>query len=202
MFRSEKKKKRESSSSSGTGFFSWMGNLTLFFVIILALISIPFLILVAVLSIRTIQDYWVWILSGILATVGTAVFLLVRSRKRIRKRFEKQKEDIIEIIQVAAREGHNVNISVMHGLIRLDLQGRNDDLRLLEGPVSGQRKALPLSPGGDNPDGVLVDDPLNPSNFRPPSVSAELERLSRLMEKGLVTEAEFQQLKARLLKTS
>lgn len=202
MFRSEKKKKRESFSSSGTGFFSWMGNLTLFFVIILALISIPFLILVAVLLIRTIQDYWVWILSGILATVGLAVFLLVRSRKRIRKRFEKQKEDIIEIIQVAAQEGHNVKISVMHGLIRLDLQGRNDDLRLLEGPVSGQRKALPLSPGGDNPDGMFVDDPSNPSNVRPPSVSAELERLSRLMEKGLVTEAEFQQLKARLLKTS
>ena len=137
MFRSKKHRSRSSPAPSATGLFAWAGNLAIFYLILLALITIPFLVPFMILSIRAALDY----------------------------------------------------------------QSSNNDRRLLEGPILDQLKALPMDTHADEPAEVVVVEAENPSRVRPVSIAMELERLSGLFDRGVLTEAEFQELKERLLKT-
>ena len=199
MFGSRKKKSRSSSNDSGTESFSWMGNISVSCVTLLALISIPFLVLVVILFIRTVMDYHVWILTGIAALITGSLLLLIRRRKQIRKQFEAGKKDVMEIIRTAAREGHHVNISFIRGVIRLDYQVSKNEGHLLEGSKLGQTKALPITTSCDEPDEIMVVDSKNSSEACTLGIASELEKLSGLLEQGPLTEAEFQELKERLI---
>ena len=200
MFRLKKRRSRSSQAPSGTGLFAWVGNLAIFYVILLALITIPFLVLFMILSIRAVLDYRIWILVGILILLAATVFVVIQRRKQLRQRFEEEKKDVTEVIRAAAREGHNVNISFLHGLVRLDYQSSNNDRRLLKGPLLDQLKALPMDIHTDESAEVVVFEPENPSRVRPVSIAMELERLCGLFDRGVLTETEFQELKMRLLK--
>ena len=198
MFRSKRKKSRTAPADFNTGLFAWAGDLAIFYVILLGLIAIPFLVLFVILSIRAALDYHIWILAGIVVLLALAAFLLIQRRKQIRKRFEEEKKDVMEVIRTATHEGHNVNISFLHGLIRLDYQGSNNEGRLLEGPTRDKLKALPMDIHTD--ESFVVVNPQNPSEIRPFSIAMELEKLTELHDRGALTEAEFQELKERLLK--
>jgi len=200
MFRSQKEKTRPSQAQARTGLFAWAGNLAIFYLLLLALIAIPFLVLFVILSIRAALDYHLWILVGILVLLAAAVFVVIQRRKQIRNRLEEDKKDVMEVIRTAAREGHNVNISFLHGLVRLDYRSSNYDHRLLQGTTLGQLKALPMDIQTDEPAKVVVIEQENPSKARPVSIAEELEKLTGLFDRGVLTEAEFQELKERLLK--
>lgn len=202
MFRSRKKKSRSFSTDSSTGLFAWAGNLALFYVILLALVAIPFLILLLILSVRTALDYHIWILAGILILLAVTVLLVIQRRKQIQKRFEKEKKDVMEVIRTAAREGHNVNISFLHGLVRLDYRSNNNDGRLIEGPAFKQSKALPIGIHADSSPEVVMVAPQSKSEVEPLSIAMELERLSGLFDRDVLTETEFRELKDRFLKDS
>ena len=194
-----KKKKASSSNDAGSRLFSWLGNLAVFYVTLLALISIPFLVLALILFFRTVMDYHVWILAGITAITAVTLVFLIRRRKQIREQFEAEKKDVMEIIRSAAREGHNVNISFMRGLISLDYRGSNNEGRLLEGSKLSQLKALTLSTSGNESEEIMLDNSKDLSETQTPGIASELEKLSGLLEKGLLTEAEYQELKTRLI---
>ncbi len=200
MVQSRKQKSRSSSADPGTGLFAWAGNLALFYLILLALVAIPFLILLVILSVRTALDYHVWILTGIFLLLAVTVFLVIQRRKQIQKRFENEKKDVMEVIRTAAREGHNVNISFLHGLVRLDYRSNNNDARLIEGPEFNQSKALPMSIHKYDSNEVVMIAPQDKSEVEPVNTALELERLSGLLDRGVLTEMEFRELKDRLLK--
>jgi hypothetical protein len=199
VFGSKKKKSPSSSTDSGSRLFSWMGNLAVFYVTLLALISIPFLVLALILFFRTVMDYHVWILAGITAITAVTLVFLIRRRKQIREQYEAEKKDVMKIIRSAAQEGHNVNISFMRGLISLDYRGSNNEGRLLEGSKLSQLKALPLSTSGNESEEIMLDNSKDLSETQTPGIASELEKLSGLLEKGLLTEAEYQELKTRLI---
>lgn len=199
MFRSKKKKSRSSATDFSPGLFAWVGNLAIFYVILLTLVTIPLVILFVILSVRAAMDYHIWILTGIFLLLTGLVFLVVQRRRQIRKRFEKEKKDVMEVISTAAREGHNVNVSFLHGLIRLDYQTGNNDRRLLIAPTLDQIKSLPLETNPDGAAEVVVIDSQTASRVRPLSIGSELEKLSGLLDRGVLTETEFRELKKRLL---
>jgi Ca2+/Na+ antiporter len=199
VFGSKKKKSPSSSTDSGSRLFSWMGNLAVFYVTLLALISIPFLVLALILFFQTVIYYHVWILVGIATVIAVALLFFIRRRKQIREQYEAEKKDVMEIIRSAAQEGHNVNISFMRGLISLDYRGSNNDGRLLEGSKLSQLKALPLSTSGNESEEIMLDNSKDLSETQTPGIASELEKLSGLLEKGLLTEAEYQELKTRLI---
>ena len=87
----------------------------------------------------------------------------------------------------------------MRGLISLDYRGSNNEGRLLEGSKLSQTKALPLSTSGNEPEEIVVDNSEDLSETRTPAIASELEKLSGPLEKGLLTEAEYQELKTRLI---
>ena len=168
----------------------------------MALVCIPFVVLFLVLSIRTILDYAFWILPGFLILLIAAVTQVVRRKKEIRKRFEEEKKDVMEVIRTAAAEGHNVNISFMHGLIRLDYQGTNNNRRLPGGLMPGGIKELPATTSGDQPEQTVVVETESFSEVGHVSIATELEKLSSLLKQGVVTEDEFRVLKRQLLKSN
>jgi Ca2+/Na+ antiporter len=199
VFGSKKKKSPSSSTDSGSRLFSWMGNLAVFYVTLLALISIPFLVLALILFFQTVIYYHVWILVGIATVIAVALLFFIRRRKQIREQYEAEKKDVMKIIRSAAQEGHNVNISFMRGLISLDYRGSNNDGRLLEGSKLSQLKALPLNTSGNESEEIMLDNSKDLSETQTPGIASELEKLSGLLEKGLLTEAEYQELKTRLI---
>ena len=71
---------------------------------------------------------------------------------------------------------------------------------LLEGSKLDQLKALPMSASSDEPAEIITVGSENLSEVLTLSVTSELERLSGLLDQGLLTEGEFQELKGRLLK--
>jgi hypothetical protein len=201
MFRTKREKTTGNNTSPGTGIASWVGNIALFYLIILALIGVPFIVLFAVLSVRSVLSYGIWIAAALVLLSAVAIFVLIRRRKQIGKKLEEQKEDIMEVIQTAAQEGHDVRISFMHGLLRIDYQGSNNSGRLLEAPTKRTLKALPLSSTHSESGDVVLVESGNESETTAANVATELEKLSKLLEQGAVTEAEFKRLKERILQT-
>jgi hypothetical protein len=202
MFGAKKRTSGSSTASHGIGLFSWAGSLAIFYLVILGLISIPFIVLFLIFFVRTVVNYQVWIFVGIVASLVATVFLIIRRKRQIRERFEQEKKDVMAVINTAAQQGHNVNISFMHGLIRLDYRGDNREGRLLEVKPFGGVKQLPRSTGTDGASDIAVPDGGNRSVDQHPSISMELERLSGLVQRGILTESEFQELKGRLLRGS
>ena len=202
MFRSKKKKQKPSSQSANIGPFSWVKHFAAFYVILLALTCIPFLIIFVVLSIRTVLEYALWILPGVAVLLVAVVTLVVRRKKEIQKRFEAEKKDVMEVIRTAAKEGHDVNISFMHGLIRLDYQGTDNSPRLLEGSLYGRLKELPATTSGNPPNQLVVVETENHSEIIQVSIATELEKLSGLLNQGVVNEDEFRALKQQLLESN
>lgn len=168
----------------------------------MALVCIPFVVLFLVLSVRTILDYALWILAGFLVLLIAAMTQVVLRKKEIRKRFEEEKKDVMEVIRTAAKEGHNVNISFMRGLIRLDYQGTDNSRRLLGGLMPGGLKELPATTSGDQPGQIVVMETESRSEVGHVSIAAELEKLSNLLKQGVVTEDEFRILKQQLLESN
>jgi hypothetical protein len=202
MFGAKKGTSGSSNSSHGVGLFSWAGSLAIFYLVILGLVSIPFIVLFLILFVRTVVNYQAWILVGIVTLLAGTVFLIIRRKKQIRERFEEEKKDVMAVITTAARQGHNVNISFMHGLIRLDYQGNNKEGRLVESHSFGDVKQLPMSVGTDEATDMVILDGENPPGDQHPGISMELERLSGLFQRGVLTETEFQELKGRLIRGS
>jgi hypothetical protein len=199
MFGSRKKKSRSSSTDTSTGFFAWMGNLAVFYSLLLVMISIPFLILIVILCIRTFMDYHVWILVGMALVITVILLLLIWRRKQIHQQYEEQKKEVMEIIRTAAREGHDVNISFLRGLISLDYQGSNHHGRLLESSKRGNLKALPPNISDNKHHEIVSDYSEDLSEVPTLHIASELEKLSGLLSQGLLTEAEYQELKTRLI---
>lgn len=171
-----------------------MGSLGIFYLILLSLISIPLVVVMVVLFIRTMFAYRIWILAALGCLVLLAVIFIIRRRQRIAGRYDREKGDLMEIIHAAAREGHNVNVSFMHGLIRLDYEGRVEhEHPLIQAPVRSNIKALPIK---------SIDDMGEAGNLdaKTVSVADELEKLHDLLERGIISETEFQELKEQLLK--
>ncbi len=197
------RKKTTGSGSPGAskmGLFSWAGTLAVFYAVLLLMITIPLIAVLVVFAVRTVIDYRFWILMGFLVLAIGGAILAIRRRRRLAQGYERGKQDVMEVVRAAAREGHNVNISFMHGLVRIDYQGDTREGRLIEAPGSGAFKALPVPSSDPSDRPIDIDSVPHPEESGGGTLSDELERLSRLRDRGVVTEDEFLELKDRLIK--
>ncbi|MBI4777112.1 MAG: SHOCT domain-containing protein [Deltaproteobacteria bacterium] len=196
MARSKENESFSQKTRNQVGFSSWLGSLGIFYLILLGLISIPLVVVMVVLFIRTMFAYRAWIMAGFGCLLLLAIVFVIRRRRQIAGRYDREKGDLMEIIRAAAREGHNVNVSFMHGLIRLDYEGRVEhEHPLIQARARSPIQALPMKSGGNTSAAGQLD-------AKPLRVADELEKLHDLLKRGIVSEAEFQELKEQLLKES
>lgn len=125
----------------------WIKNVALFYVIILLMISIPVVVVLTVLSIKAIISLRYWIAGGILVSILLISFVLYRHRKKYKEDLWKNKDEILRALERAIRAGHDVDISVMGGLLKISCKCRDKSLL----PVSEKEIAsLPESMSHDN----------------------------------------------------
>ena len=72
-------------------------NLGLFYLLILIIISIPLLVVLVVLGIKTIIDLRYWLLGFGTILLTAAIVILYKRRKKYSEEFKKDKEEILNL---------------------------------------------------------------------------------------------------------
>ena len=124
-------------------------NLGLFYLLILIIISIPLLVVLVVLGIKTIIDLRYWLLGFGTILLTAAIVILYKRRKKYSEEFKKDKEEILKILEQAISLGHDVDISFMGGLLKVsyrsshikDLPSPKENTQLLPKSVSDNSSA-------------------------------------------------------------
>ncbi len=83
------------------------------------MISIPFLVVLVVLGIRTIIDLRYWLLGAGIVFLGALFTIIYKHRKKYKEELRKDKEEILRILDHAISSGHDVDISFMGGLLKI-----------------------------------------------------------------------------------
>jgi hypothetical protein len=183
--------KRKSSRAAGQwGDLSWAGKLGLFFLLILGLISVPFILLAGIVGVRLILEYHVYIIAGILLLLGAVGYLLVRKGPSALARFDREEGQVMEIIRVAAEKGHGVDISLLYGLVKIGYRGNEGEKRLL--PHETQRLTA-LPPGQIEAHGTGYNEDAG----QDPDTATGLDHLLLLLQQGRLTEVEYRRIRQR-----
>lgn len=120
-------------------------------------------------------EYTLWIFLG-------GIALILCSGFWIWSRLKKRKESMGDTLNSPTFQGRDVEVSFMGGAVNLRLGARE-----------GNRRGREALQGGDNPNDLPELEDRDTVRVR------ELKELSRLMEKGVITEEEYQSAKKRLL---
>lgn len=162
-----------------------LSNLGMFYLIIIGLFAIPLCAAFVVVIINGVMDLK-HLIMGIAIPAMIIIFLL--AVRFARKLFLRLRSDGMSTYNDAARSmnrGEPVQISLLNGLVTFSY-GRDR-----------HAGALPYHAGPDNP--LLL--PEQPSASLPQSVDivSGLKDLAELKDQGIIDEAEFKTLKARLI---
>ncbi len=120
-------------------------------------------------------EYTLWIFLG-------GIALILCSGFWIWSRLKKRKESMGDTLNNPTFQGRDVEVSFMGGAVNLRLGARNTP-----------RKGHEALQGGEGPNNLPELEDRDTVRVR------ELKELSRLMEKGVITEEEYQSAKKRLL---
>jgi len=115
-------------------FREWVKGVALFYIIILLMIFVPIIVVFIVLSIRTIVDLRYWIAVGIFVCILSLILFVYKRRKKYRKNLQKNKEDVLKILEYAIKSGHDVDISFMGGLLRISYKSKDKYRKQLSTP--------------------------------------------------------------------
>ena len=136
-----------------------------------------FLIIVLVVLVIILQgflDYTLWIFLGGLGLIGLSGFLIWR-------RFIKNKESLSNLLNDPTFKGRDVEVSFLGGAVNLRLGAQNKSNLSQQALQGSENQNIPQL---EDKDTIRV---------------RELNELSRLMEKGILTDDEFQRAKKKLL---
>ncbi len=168
-----------------------VGNLGLFYVIIIALFGVPLMGTFVVILIKGMIDMrYVILVGGTLLIIALLWFLIKRGRRYSQK---VKQEGLIAggAFRDALSRGEPVQLSLFNGLMTLSC-----------GDPKGSR-ALPRQARGGEENVRLLPDAVETVDAEDAAgavrVIRHLEKLKALKADGLVTEAEFSTIKARLL---
>ncbi len=120
----------------------WMKGMALFYLMILFIISIPIIVVLLVLGIKTVFSLRYWIIAIGLFMCCFGVFILYRRRRRYKKILNENKQDILNILEYAMKSGQNVDISFMGGLVKISYKASNSKIRQLS---SGNKEVSLIS---------------------------------------------------------
>ncbi len=83
------------------------------------MISVPAIAIFIVVGVGEIVRLRYWIAGSILFFFLFFLFLLYRRRKAYKKTLEKDKEELLKILEQAINKGHEVNISFLGGILKI-----------------------------------------------------------------------------------
>ncbi len=166
---------------------SW-GNLTTFYGLLIFLIAIPFILIVALVWLTGILGFSVWIFAGFAALCGFAVWRLSRSWSSFKAKMANQTSNLHDIMREAAKDGKDVEVSLLNGVLTLRYRGQ-------QGPET-LPAVIPAAP-------LALAAPAHleaaAEVLQPERVREELQEFLRLRDTGVISPEEFDRIKASLL---
>jgi len=170
---------------------STWSSLATFYSLMIFLIAVPFFLIVALVWLTGILGFSAWILAALAALCAYAAWRLHRRWKGLKARMAAQGSEFSDLMREAARNGKDVEISLLNGILTLRYHGQPDLATLpqgrtpplaLEAPVTLEAEALEAQAG------------LPPERLR-----EELGEFIRLRDEGVISAEEFDRIKASLL---
>ncbi len=169
---------------------SW-GNVAGFYSLLLFLIAIPFVLIVALVWLTGILGFNAYIFAGFAVLFGLGIWRLYRGWGRFKERLAAQGSEMSDLMREAARNGKNMEVSLLNGFITLRCGGQGYPVALP--PAARQPLAL------EGPDSLVVEAQEVKVWLTPERVREELEEFHRLRDSGVISPEEFDRIKAGLL---
>lgn len=167
------------------------GNITSFYSLLIFLITIPFVLIVALVWLTGILGFNAYIFAGFTVLLAIAGWRLYRGWNRFKAKLAAQGSDFHDLVREAAASGKDVEISLLNGVLTLRYKGRSPWPEALPQP---QAPLALEGPANLQAEAVEVNGGLPPERLR-----EELAEFLRLRDEGVITAEEFNRIKAGLL---
>ena len=167
---------------------STWGNLTQFYSLLIFLIAVPFVLIIALVWLTGILGFSVWIFAGFAVLCAWAVWRLTRAWSSFKAKMADQSSEVHDIMREAARNGKDVEVSLLNGVLTLRYRGQQGP-ETLPAAISAAPLALAAPAHLEAPGEVL----------QPERVREELQEFLRLRDTGVISPEEFERIKAGLL---
>jgi hypothetical protein len=168
---------------------SW-GNISNFYGLLIFLITIPFVLIVALVWLTGILGFNAYIFAGFAVLLAIAIWRAYRGWGRFKQRMAAQGSDFQDMVREATASGKDVEISLLNGVLTLRYQGRGN------WPEAFPQARAPLALEGP----TLEAETVEVSTVLPPErIREELAEFLRLRDEGVITAEEFDRIKTGLL---
>jgi len=138
-----------------------------------------------------VLGFSVWIFAGFATLCGFAVWRLVRHWNSFKAKMASQASNLHDIMQEAAKDGQDVEVTLLNGVVTLRYRGQQGQESL---PAALAAPPLALAAPSHLVTPMEETHPLPPERLR-----EELQEFLRLRDTGVISPEEFDRIKASLL---
>lgn len=170
---------------------STWGNLSQFYSLLIFLIAVPFVLIVALVWLTGILGFSVWIFAAFAILCGIAIWRLIRTWSSFKAKMASQATNLNDLMREAAKDGKDVEISLLNGVVTLRYRGQQGAETL---PAAIAAPPLALAAPAHLLTPAEEATPLQPERLR-----EELQEFMRLRDTGVISPEEFDRIKASLL---
>lgn len=170
---------------------STWSNLSQFYSLLIFLILVPFVLIIALVWLTGILGFNAYIFAGFALLCAFAIWRLIRKWNSIKAKMANQATNLHDIMQEAAKDGKDVEVSLLNGVVTLRYRGQQG-LESLPAAIPAPPLALAAPAHLVTP--MEESHPLQPERLR-----EELEEFVRLRDTGVISPEEFDRIKASLL---
>ena len=169
-------------------------NMMTFYSLLFFLLTIPFVLIVALVWLTGVIGFSAWIIAALTAIAGFMAWRLYRSWQKLKSRLAAQSSEVGDIVKEATKSGKDIEVTLLNGLLTFRYQGKRylAPLQLDAPPL-----ALEAPPGleVETVEAVSINDALS----EPGRLRQELEGFLRLRDSGVISPEEFEAIKCRLM---
>lgn len=169
------------------------GNMMTFYSLLFVLLAIPFVLIVALVWLTGVIGFSTYIFVFLGAVAALVSWRVYRRWRLFKAKLAAQGAEMGDIVKEAARQGKDVEVSLMNGLLTFRYQGKRYDAPLALG-TAPLALAAPVDLDAAMAAGGNGEDWQEPSRLR-----QELEGFVRLREAGVISAEEFEAIKSRLM---
>ena len=171
---------------------SSLGNMANFYSLLIFLITIPFVLIIALVWVTGILGFNAYIFAGFACLLAFAVWRLYRRWGAIKAKMAAQTGDFQDLMRAATKSGKDVEISLMNGALTLRYSGAD---RLAHTLPAARPQPLAL----EGPLRLETEAPAHQTWLPPERLREELEEFIKLRDEGVISPEEFDRIKASLL---
>ena len=169
------------------------GNMANFYSLLIFLIAVPFVLIIGLVWLTGIMGFNAYIFAGFACLLAYAVWRIYRRWGIIKAKMASHTGDLHDMIREAAKNGKDVEISLLNGFFTLRYSGSD---RLTQTALTG---GGPHPLALEAPAALVTEAPEAHAWLPPERLREELGEFMRLRDEGVISSEEFDRIKNSLL---